>query len=304
MVIRVREADFSAIPTRSVELSGGGRSAPVLLDERPRGNFFCVLIDQVDQQRAMSRIRDFLDRGGWYQVVTVNLDFLYLAERNPDFRETINSAALAVADGMPLVWLSHVIGSPLTERVTGVELVRDCCRLACDLGLGVFFLGSTPAVAAVAAERVRAQYPGLTVSYYAPPFGPLEPEENERIIEMIRLAQPSFLFVALGAPRQDLWIRDYRERLQVPVSMGVGCVVDLLAGVMRRAPAWMQATGFEWSYRLLQEPRRLWRRYLLDDLPHLGRLSLLALDQQRTAIRAYQPTPEADHGVPAKGAPQ
>jgi N-acetylglucosaminyldiphosphoundecaprenol N-acetyl-beta-D-mannosaminyltransferase len=161
----------------------------------------------------------------------------------------------------------------------------------------VFFLGGTPSVAAIAAERVRAQYPGLAVSHYAPPFGPLTPEENGRIVEMVQRARPGFLFVALGAPRQDLWIRDHRDQLQVPVAMGVGCVVDLLAGVVRRAPAWMQATGFEWSYRLMQEPRRLWRRYLLDDLPHLGRLSLMALDPQRAAVRARQSLPPREMGV-------
>jgi N-acetylglucosaminyldiphosphoundecaprenol N-acetyl-beta-D-mannosaminyltransferase len=297
MVIRVREADQAAAAAY-VGPAGGAHSATLLLSDRPRVDLFGVLIDQVDQARAIARVRDFLLAAGrTHQVVTVNLDFLYLAEQNPEFRETINAADLAVADGMPLVWLSRVIGSPLTERVTGVELVRESCRLACAAGVGVFFLGGTPSVAAIAAERVRAQYPGLAVSHYAPPFGPLTPEENGRIVEMVQRARPGFLFVALGAPRQDLWIRDHRDQLQVPVAMGVGCVVDLLAGVVRRAPAWMQATGFEWSYRLMQEPRRLWRRYLLDDLPHLGRLSLMALDPQRAAVRARQSLPPREMGV-------
>jgi N-acetylglucosaminyldiphosphoundecaprenol N-acetyl-beta-D-mannosaminyltransferase len=100
---------------------------------------------------------------------------------------------------------------------------------------------------------------------------------------MILEANPGFLFVALGAPRQDLWIRAHREVLGVPVAMGVGCVLDLLAGAVRRAPAWMQSSGFEWSYRLVQEPRRLWKRYLVDDLPLFGRLSLMALDPTRSS---------------------
>src|SRR6185436_14596129 len=103
----------------------------------------------------------------------------------------------------------------------------------------------------------------------APPFGPLTHEENERILATIREAQPEFLFVALGAPQQDVWIRVNRDRLDVPVAMGVGCVLDLLAGVVSRAPTWMQRTGLEWLFRLLQEPSRLWRRYILDDIPVL-----------------------------------
>ena len=248
---------------------------------RQRLDMFGVLIDCVDQSAALERIGEFLRDGSAHQIVTVNLDFLHLAEQNAAFRATINEADLAVPDGMPLVWLSRVLGKPLTSRVTGVELVHEGCRLASRSGVGVFLLGGTPEVAKVAAARVREQYPGLEVTAYSPPFGPLSEEEDERIVEMILQARPGFLFVALGAPRQDLWIHAHLERLGVPVAMGVGCVLDLLAGTVQRAPAWMQSAGFEWSYRLMQEPRRLWRRYLLDDLPLFGRLSLMALGANR-----------------------
>ena len=289
MVIRVRETrPFQVAPISTV----GGSSLAVAPALNPQTNarvdFFGVLIDRVDQQDALDQIRTFLVDGRTHQIVTVNLDFLYLAEQNVEFRATINEADLAVADGMPLVWLSRMMGTPLPGRVTGVELVRESCNIAYTEGVGVFFVGGTPSVAALAAERVRAQYPGLAVSQYAPPFGPITPDEDERMIELIQRANPGFLFVSLGAPRQDLWIRAHRERLGVPVSMGVGCVVDLLAGAVRRAPPWMQSTGFEWSYRLMQEPRRLWRRYLLDDLPHFGRLSLMALDPTRAPAPTAQ----------------
>jgi N-acetylglucosaminyldiphosphoundecaprenol N-acetyl-beta-D-mannosaminyltransferase len=249
---------------------------------RPRLDLFGVQIDRVDRSAALERIRGFLETGSAHQVVTVNLDFVYLAEQDATFRATINEADLAVPDGMPLIWLSHVMGSPLAGRVTGVDLVDACCQMANEAGVGVFFLGGTPAVAKAAAERVRELYPGLVVNGHAPPFGPMSKEEDDRIVAMIREARPGFLFVALGAPRQDLWIRDHRARLDVPVSMGVGCVLDLLAGTVRRAPRWMQTSGFEWSYRLMQEPGRLWRRYLVDDLPLFGRLSLMALGGYRS----------------------
>jgi N-acetylglucosaminyldiphosphoundecaprenol N-acetyl-beta-D-mannosaminyltransferase len=105
-------------------------------------------------------------------------------------------------------------------------------------------------------------------------MGPLKRRESERMVRMINEAAPAFLFVALGAPRQDVWIRSHLHQLNVPVAMGVGCVFDLLAGVSRRAPTWMQSAGLEWAYRLCREPRRLWRRYILNDLPVFGRLLL------------------------------
>jgi N-acetylglucosaminyldiphosphoundecaprenol N-acetyl-beta-D-mannosaminyltransferase len=248
---------------------------------RSRLDLFGVLIDRVDQHAAIERVRRFLAADAAHQIVTVNLDFLYIAEQDATFRAMINEADLAVPDGMPLIWLSRLMGTPLAGRVTGVDLVSTSCRVAEQEGLGVFLLGGSPAVAATAAERLRLRHPTLAVTAYAPPFGPISPDEDERIVEMILDARPGFLFVALGAPRQDFWIRDHRERLGVPVSMGVGCVLDLLAGSVDRAPEWMQAAGFEWSYRLSREPRRLWRRYLLNDLPLFGRLSLMALDVHR-----------------------
>lgn len=166
-------------------------------------------------------------------------------------------------------------GEALAERVAGVELVNDSCALAAQSGQGVFLLGAADGVAEIAAARLKERHPGLRiVGTYSPPMGPLKRRETDRIVRMIRAAKPGFLFVALGAPRQDEWIRQHLTELNVPVSMGVGCVFDLLAGVSHRAPAWMQAVGLEWAYRLVNEPRRLWRRYILNDLPVFGRLLL------------------------------
>jgi N-acetylglucosaminyldiphosphoundecaprenol N-acetyl-beta-D-mannosaminyltransferase len=236
------------------------------------------LIDQVDFAAAVARIRGFLTAGGEHQVVTVNLDFLSIAERDPHFRDTINRADLAVADGMPVVWASRLTETPLPQRIAGVDLVDACCELAAESNGGIFLLGAAPGVADVAAQRLKDLYPGLQIAgTYSPPFGELTPQENERIVARIRAARPDFLFVALGAPRQDQWIRAHLGQLGVPVSMGVGCVLDLLAGNVNRAPQWMQRTGLEWAYRLGQEPSRLWRRYIMDDLPTLGRVVLSSL---------------------------
>jgi N-acetylglucosaminyldiphosphoundecaprenol N-acetyl-beta-D-mannosaminyltransferase len=243
---------------------------------RPRLDLGGTLVDRVDREEAVKRISSFLWSGRPHQIVTVNLDFLSIAERDERFRTLINSSDLAVADGMPLVWLSRLRGEPLAERVAGVELLDDSCRIAAQTGHGVFLLGAAPGVAEIAAERLEERHPGLRiVGTYSPERATLgRHKENERIVNMIREAKPGFLFVALGAPRQDRWIRDHLHELDVPVSMGVGCVFDLLAGVSSRAPIWMQSAGLEWAYRLVREPRRLWRRYILNDLPLFGRLLL------------------------------
>jgi N-acetylglucosaminyldiphosphoundecaprenol N-acetyl-beta-D-mannosaminyltransferase len=256
-----------------------------------------VHIDRVDLQSALTRIQAFLDCGQTHQIATVNLDFVTLARKDSTFRDTVNRADLVVPDGMPLVWLSHLRGEPVPERVTGVELVERSCQLAAQTGRGVFLLGAAPGVAVAAARTLQQRHPGLrVVGSYSPSFGSAMAAENERIIAMIRDAAPAFLFVALGAPRQDLWIDAHRDRLRVPVAIGVGGTLDILAGAVQRAPGWMQHSGLEWTYRLAQEPGRLWRRYLLNDLPMFGRLLVAARSRPLEAHGMHGMPGVATHG--------
>jgi N-acetylglucosaminyldiphosphoundecaprenol N-acetyl-beta-D-mannosaminyltransferase len=239
---------------------------------------------------AADYIRGFVRAGTSHQIVTVNLDFLTIAGHMPAFRDTLNMADLAVADGMPLVWASHLKGRTLPERVAGVELVDTCCRIAVERGGSVYLLGAAEGVAAAAARRLSQRYPGLRIAgTYSPPFGPISADEDARIISHIQAARPTMLFVAFGAPRQDLWIREHLAELGVPVAVGVGCVFDLLAGRVTRAPAWMRRSGLEWAFRLGQEPRRLWRRYA-SDLPTLVRLLGGSLEAPKPLSRPYAPT--------------
>jgi len=158
----------------------------------------------------------------------------------------------------------------------------------------VFLLGAAPGVADEAARTLQARYPRLRIAgVYSPPFGSETPEEDARMVQMIRDAEPGILFVALGAPRQDQWIRAHRHALGVPVAMGVGCVFDLLAGVVDRAPTWMQRTGLEWAFRLGQEPGRLWRRYIVEDIPTFGRLFF-------GSLFAKEPGDDSDRPLAAK----
>lgn len=255
-----------------------------------------VTVDRVTRADALQRIEAFIHEGRPRRVATVNLDFLRLASELPVFRQALNEADLVVADGMPLVWAAKLGCSALPERVTGVDLVEAICERGAAQGWSLFLLGGEPGVATAAAAVWNARFPGLRIADpYSPSFGPFTEEEESSICERIREAAPDVLLVALGAPRQDLWLRDKLEALGVPVGIGVGCTLELAGGKARRAPAWMQRSGLEWFFRLTREPGRLGRRYLIADLPVFIRLLCSALRSRRAKRReALQEAPAAD----------
>jgi N-acetylglucosaminyldiphosphoundecaprenol N-acetyl-beta-D-mannosaminyltransferase len=246
-----------------------------------------VSVDRIDRTGAAATINRFLGDGECHQIVTVNTDFARLAEKDPAYRELLNSAHLAVADGMPLVWLSRLLRAPLPERVAGIDLVDDCCRLAAQRGIPVFLLGAGPGIAPAAARALVERHPGLRIAgTLTPPYAPATPEADAELARQIRGAGPSVLFVAFGAPRQDRFIAEQLAHLGTPVAMGVGGTFDILAGAIARAPDWMQRSGLEWAWRLVQEPGRLWRRYLLQDLPFLAKIGTRALWAERVRVDA------------------
>lgn len=228
-------------------------------------------IDGVDIREASRRIDEFVRSGREHQVVTVNLDFLRLSVEDASFRDLINSADLVVPDGMPLIWASRLHGNALPQRVAGVDLVVECARLAAEKKYKVFLLGAGPGVAEQAASVLRGRFPDLQIAgTYAPPD--VTPEEDKVTLSLIRAIQPDILFVAFGAPRQDQWIRKHMQSLGVPVCIGVGGAFDMLSGRLSRAPLWMQQSGLEWLHRFILEPKRLFKRYFIHDLPVFVRL--------------------------------
>jgi N-acetylglucosaminyldiphosphoundecaprenol N-acetyl-beta-D-mannosaminyltransferase len=175
------------------------------------------------------------------------------------------SAWLSLPDGMSLVWASRLLGTPLPEKVSGIDLFQEVSAAAAGTGLRIFLLGGRPGAAEQAARVVEARHPGLRIAgTCCPPVGfESDPAEAERVLAAVRDAAPHILFVALGAPKQELWMYENREALGVPVALGVGATFDFVAGMIRRAPKWMQTRGLEWMYRAATEPRRLGRRYLV-----------------------------------------
>lgn len=225
-------------------------------------------------------------------ICTGNLDHLVLLEKDTAFRTAYDTADMILADGMPIVWLSHGQRDqkPLRERVTGSDLFWELGRASELHGLRLFFLGGVPDSARRAANSVRERFPqALITGTYCPDFESFHtPEEQDRIRTEIAVAKPDVLLVGLGAPKQEKWILENKQRIGVPVSIGVGGSFEMASGMQRRAPRWMQRAGFEWCYRLLREPKRLTRRYLGQDLPFL--ITLLARNVTR-ADRGYRTRP-------------
>lgn len=204
---------------------------------------------------------------GCAHVVTANIEYVRRAASDEQLRRIVNSAALVVPDGMAVVWAAKAAGAPVSRRLTGHDLVQSLVELSTSEGVSLFFLGAAPGVGEHAAGNLRERYPGVRIAgVYSPPLCayPFPEEEDRRMVEAVNSSGADALLVALGCPKQDLWIAFHRDELRVSLAMGVGCVLDVLAGTVRRAPAWLQVAGLEWLYRLSREPRRLWRRYLQD----------------------------------------
>ncbi|MBI4559341.1 MAG: WecB/TagA/CpsF family glycosyltransferase [Candidatus Hydrogenedentes bacterium] len=200
-------------------------------------------------------------------VVTPNVDHICRFQRDPSFREAYRNAWLVLPDGVPLIWVARWLGVPLRQKLSGSDLVPWLSEFAAAKGYSVFFFGAAEGVAEDCADRLRRRWPGLRVAgVYSPPLGfELDPAELARALHRIRASAPDICFVALGSPKQELWLHQYTQELGVPVIIGVGAGLDFAAGRLRRAPIWVQRMGLEWFWRLALEPRRLWRRYLVDD---------------------------------------
>ncbi|HVJ94786.1 MAG TPA: WecB/TagA/CpsF family glycosyltransferase [Labilithrix sp.] len=231
--------------------------------------------DKVTMKEAVRRIVRMAKRHDRARFVcTGSLDHLVIAERDPDFRCAYRKADLVVADGAPVIWLSRIASraGSLPERVAGSDLFWELARVSGEQGLRLFFLGGLPGAASKAAEVVEQRHPGARIAgTYCPPGDSFETrEEQAKIRRIVRQAAPDILLVAFGAPKQEKWIVANKDQLGVPVSIGVGGSFELAAGVRRRAPQWLQKAGLEWLYRFAREPKRLFSRYFLDDLPYLA----------------------------------
>ena len=221
-------------------------------------------------EETLDVVDGYIDSGLPHQHVVVNVDKLVKASRDPGLRRIINGCDLINADGMPVVWASRLVGKPLKARVTGVDLFYALMKRSAQRGWRVYLLGARPEVVRTVKERFEQTCPGLNVVGWRD--GYWKPDEEAGVVEQIRLARPDILFVAISSPRKEQFLGRHQQTMRVPFAMGVGGSFDVVAGRIKRAPVWMQRVGLEWFHRFLKEPRRMFRRYFIEDMAFLGLL--------------------------------
>jgi N-acetylglucosaminyldiphosphoundecaprenol N-acetyl-beta-D-mannosaminyltransferase len=246
-------------------------------------------VDCVDQSSVLNHVSASLARGegGW--VLTANLDFIRRHARDPEARELYGRADLCVADGMPLVWAAWLQGHALPGRIAGSTLIHHLVARAAEERRSLYLLGGTDFANQRAAAQMQARHPGLRLCGRSSPriASPPSAEDVARVADAIVPLRPDILLVGMGSPKQEQLIAALRPLLPGTWMMGVGISFSFMAGEVRRAPGWMQTLGLEWTHRMLQEPRRLARRYLIDDMPFAFRLfaSALAMRVRSAAAR-------------------
>jgi N-acetylglucosaminyldiphosphoundecaprenol N-acetyl-beta-D-mannosaminyltransferase len=248
-------------------------STPIRVAHRPPGprssrsglRFGHLFIDRLTFAQALDAIEELVCAAQGGAVFTPNVDHVVLAEENLRLREAYQAASLSLVDGMPLLWCSRLLGQRLPEKVSGSDLVRPLIERCAQRGWRVFMLGGLPGAAEAAARTLTQDFPDLIIAGTHAPFIDLmrPASEREEVVARIRQAQPHIVLVGLGAPKQELWIHESMAVLSPAVLLGIGASIDFMAGAVPRSPRWMSRCGLEWLYRLLKEPKRMWRRYLV-----------------------------------------
>jgi N-acetylglucosaminyldiphosphoundecaprenol N-acetyl-beta-D-mannosaminyltransferase len=221
-----------------------------------------VNIDVINFNDALARIEQFIESRDLHYVCVNSTQDVMISQDNPEFREIVNRADLATADGWPVVWAIRANGFQQEGRVTGPDLMLALCERSAKKGYTHFFYGGAEGVPELLEAKLKDKFPGMRVKgKFSPPFRLLSEEEDQAIIKMLNDSGTDVLWVGLGTPKQHFWIKEHFGKIKIPVMIGVGAAFDFHSGRIKRAPLWMQSWYLEWLYRLCQEPKRLWKRY-------------------------------------------
>lgn len=215
-------------------------------------------------KETLVKIEDIIERRIPVQHVVINASKINLMAEDAELAEIVNAAPLINADGQSIVWAGRFLGYDIPERVAGIDLFVNLVEQSAQKGYRVFYFGATEEVVSAVVEKHQAMYPNLQVAGYR--NGYFEEHESDEIALSIRESKADIVFVAFSSPKKEYWIHAYKETMNVPFVMGVGGSFDVVAGVTKRAPKWMQKTGLEWFYRFVQEPRRMFKRYFVGNL--------------------------------------
>lgn len=231
-------------------------------------DFMSIKIDNITMEQAMDEIVFMAKNGKNQLVVSPNVDNMVRLEEDQEFRKIYDKADLVLTDGQPIIWFSKFFGEKIKEKISGSDLSIKLCGKAAENNLSIFLLGAAEGVGEAAAKRMKETYKGLEIAgIYSPKMGfENDPQELDKIVNLINEADPDLLYLGLGSPKQEKFFISCKDRLNVPVALALGASIDFMAGEKRRAPVWMSNVGLEWLYRLCQEPKRLFKRYLVDDM--------------------------------------
>lgn len=253
---------------------------------RPPAIFGSVRVDNVTQSETLDLIESFIRSGEHHRMVVVNASKLVLAEQDLKLQEILVTSDIITADGMSVVWASRCsrnFGAGLVERVTGIDTMIELSQRAAQKGYRIFLLGAAPGVAQAAAQQLQTDFPGVHIVGCQDGYFP--DSESGHIASMIQASRPDILFVAMGSPKQEHWLASYGAQTGAAFCIGVGGSFDHIAGRVQRAPRWMQKAGLEWLFRFAQEPRRLWRRYLIGNAEFVSFLIRLIRTSRSTSSR-------------------
>ncbi len=249
-----------------------------------RANILGVGVSAINMEGALDAIEGWILRREPHYVCVTTVHGVMESQRDEELRHIHNQAGLVTPDGMPLVWLSRLTGFSHVERVYGPDLMLAMCRRSVRRGYRHFLYGGVHGVAERLASRFESCFSGLKVAgVYSPPFRQPTQEEDRAVVKLINEARPDIVWVGISTPKQERWMAEHIGRLSAPVLVGVGAAFDFHAGLKMQAPAWMQRSGLEWLFRLGAEPRRLWRRYLINNPWFLWLIMLQALRRESFA---------------------
>ena len=266
--------------------------------DRPRANVLGVGVDAIDPKRAVAIVQAALQAGRKGYVCVTGVHGIMEAQKDREFLSILNSALLVTPDGMPTVWVGRMQGYPQMARVFGPDLMLDICRASVSWGSRHFLYGGQEGVAEELAANLRTVCPGINVvGTYTPPFRALSPVEKSELIAKVAAARPDIIWVGLSTPKQEKFMAEFLPQLSTKLMLGVGAAFDLHTGRIKDCDEWIKRAGLQWLHRLSQEPRRLWKRYLINNPKFL-----LAITAQVTGLRRYSlPLPQSVGDPPVDG---
>ena len=270
----------------------GAQAIPQSTGDPRRVNILGVGVSAINMAQALNVIEGWIAQRQPHYVCVTGVHGIVESQGNNSLQRVHNAAGLVTPDGMPLVWLARLHGLVHVERVYGPDLMLALCHRSISKGYRHFLYGGAEGVPDRLANRLKRRYPGLRiVGSYSPPFRPLTDEEDKQTVQAINEANPDVVWIGLSTPKQERWMAEHIGRLTAPVLVGVGAAFDFHSGLKRQAPRWMQRSGLEWLFRLANEPRRLWRRYLVNNplftllvLQQALNLKRYSLDEQTPAL--------------------